>query len=132
MEPSRYSYVRQSYKPIVLLSVSISLHLVSIIPLSLFQRSLALQMVEPSQQQDYSYRGQEQCVLSPTLFRTIDTLVKISVLVVLLFVGLLIRWSRPVIHQSLFWQDYRHCDQDQCIVSSTFCRIIKALVKSSV
>ena len=101
----RYSYVRQFYKPMVQLSVSIILRFVSKVLLSLFQRSLVLQIVGPTQQQDYRYGGQDQCIVSPTVGSVIHTPVETSVLLVLLYVGLPIRWSRPVYRKSYFLQD---------------------------
>ena len=99
---------------------------------SLFQRFLVLQTVGPTQQQDCRYGGQDQFIASPTVCRTIDTLVETSVSLFLLNVGLSTRWSRPVYRKSYFLQDQRYTSRDQFIVSPTFCRNIDTLVKTSV
>ena len=49
---------------------------------------LVLQTVGPTQQHGYRYCGQEECAVSSIFCRTIDTLVKTSVSLVLLFVGI--------------------------------------------
>ena len=62
-------------------------------PTSLFQWFLVLQTVGPTQQYDYRYGGQDQRIVSPTICRTINTLVETSVLLV------------------YFMQDYRYGGQ---------------------
>ena len=99
--------------------------------------------------QDYRYTSRDQCDISATFCRTIDTLVETSVTLLLLsvgpsihqsstvchqsyfFVGISIHQSRPVWHQCYFWQDYSYTSPDQCVVSPTFCRTINTLVKTS-
>lgn len=77
--------------------------------------------------QDYRYCSQDQYIISPTFCRTIDTLVKISVSLVLFFVGLLSQ-SRAVCHFLLFVKLLIHL----CIVSPSFFRTIDTLVITSV
>ena len=115
-------------------------------PNSLFQVFLVLQTVGPTQQYDYQYSGQEQCRVSPTLCWTINTLVKSSVLLILLFYRtmdtlvknsvllalLLIHQSRAVCNWSYFLQDYRYTILEQCVISPSFCRTINRLAKASV
>ena len=74
------------------------LRFVSIVLLSLFQRSVILHSVGPTR-----YRGQEQCVISPIFCRKIDTPVKTSLLLALLFIGPSIHQSRSVCHQFYFF-----------------------------
>ena len=71
---------------------------------------LVPQTVGPTHQQDYRYVGQDQHIVSPTFCRTIDALVKTSVTLVLLSVGILTRWSKPVYFKSYFMQYYRYSD----------------------
>ena len=84
----------------------------------------------------YSVIGLDQCVASSACCRTINTIVKSSVSLVLLYVGPLIRQSRPVCHKSYLIQNYRYTSQDQCIESPiespNFCRTINILVETSV
>ena len=102
------------------------------IPTSLLQRFSVLQTVGPTQQQDCRYGGQDQYIVSPTVCRTINKLIEISVFLVPLYVRLSIRWSRPVFCKSYFLQGQRYAIQYQCIVSPTFCRNIDIVVETSV
>ena len=78
---SRYSYGRQSYKPIECIkSPTCCVDSAT----GLFQGFLVLQTVGPTQYQDYRYDGEEQCAISSTFCWTTDTLVKTSVSLVLL------------------------------------------------
>ena len=93
---------------------------------------LVLQIVVSTQQQDYRYGDQDYCILSSAFSRTINTLVKTSVLLVLLFVELSRHQSKSVCRQPYFLQDYSYTSQYQCIVPSTFCRAIDTLFETSV
>ena len=53
--------------------------------------------------QDYRCTSQDQCIISPTFRRAIDTLVKGSVSLEL-----------------FFFEDYQHISQEQCIVTAIF------------
>ena len=108
----QYSQVLWSYKPIVLLCVSKVLWVVSKVLLAYldsfqFYKPLVLlsNRTRPvcrkfCMLQDYKYNSQEQCVVSPTLCRTIDTLVKTRVSQVLFNLELSIHQSRPVYRKS--------------------------------
>ena len=111
---SRYSQVRQSHKPIVLLSVSIVLNVMSIVVLAYFR----------------IFQFYKRLVRLHS--RTIDTVVKTSVSLVLSFAGISIHQSRIVYRKPYFLQQYRCTNRDQCIVSPTFCRNIDTIVKTSV
>ena len=65
--------------------------------------------------QDYRYISRDQCMVTPTFCRAINTLVETIVLLVLLFVGLPIHQSRPVCSQSYFLQD-SECHQSYFFV----------------
>ena len=52
---------------------------------------------------EYQYTSQNHCIVSPTLYRNIDTLVEIRVLLVVLFVGPSIQQSKSACHQSYFF-----------------------------
>ena len=110
----QYSYVRQSYKPIIILSVSIVLRVVWKVLL------------------DYFSGFQSYKLLFLLNSRTINTVVKIIASQVLHFIGLSIHQSIPVYRKSYFLQDYRYTSQNQCIVSPILCRTIDTLVKTSV
>ena len=108
----QYSQVLWSYKPIVLLCVSKVLWVVSKVLLAYldsFQFCKPLVLLSNRTRpvcrkfcmlQDYKYNSQEQCVVSPTLCRTIDTLVKTRVSQVLFNLELSIHQSRPVYRKS--------------------------------
>ena len=61
-----------------------------------------------------------------------DTLVKTSVSLVILFAVISIDQSRPVCRQSYILQKYSYTSGDQCVVSPAFCRNINTLVETSV
>ena len=82
--------------------------------------------------QDYRYTSQNQCIVSPALCRTIDTVVKTSISEVLRFVGLLIHLPRRVYRKSYLIQDYQYTIRDQCIVIHTVCLTIDILFKGIV
>ena len=84
----RYPHVRKSCNPVVLLSVSIVLRVVSKVLLTYFS----------------GFQSYKPLVLPNS--RTINTMAKTSVLYILLYVGLLIHLLRPVYCQSYFLQDY--------------------------
>ena len=68
---------------------------------------------------DYQYTSRDQCIISPTFCRTINTLVETSLALVLLPVLLLIHYSRKFFPQSYILQCYRYNSQYQCVVSSS-------------
>ena len=69
--------------------------------------------------QDYQYTSRDQCVVSPTFCRNIDTLVETVVSLVLLSILLLIEHSRALCRQFYILQRYRYPSQDQCVVSGS-------------
>ena len=72
------------------------------------------------------YTSQEQCIMSPTLCRTIDTLVQSSVSLVLLFC----RATNKVAQSSVLlvfpisWSGSRYSDQGPCVASPTFLELL--------
>ena len=90
--------------------------------------------------QDNRHNSRDHCIVSPTFCKTIDTLVKTNVLLVLLYVGLSILQSGAVVSLVLFFvglpvpifqstviiviplsqSDSRYSDQEPRVVSPTF------------
>ena len=69
--------------------------------------------------QDNRYGRQYQCIISPTFYRTIDTLVETSVPLVLLSVLLLMHHSRTLCCWFYILQCYRYTSHHQCVVSGS-------------